>query len=555
MKAQVPFSIAANAEQFLLGIASEEAANSKDKDAAVKRLNREIDKIREKLRDSYDSLIPNVMVANTDTFTDLIANRITQNPEKFYDNPETSRTIIENFGKRDSKEYINLKLRINRLMTIYHKRLLQDQKTTNPIRELNELSKNLFKRTSNITNDVSARVLGVGFGKNIRQVFGNRSVLAAVDPLLGSSNTTFVFFSSSFNSMGQSIREKVYIPLLGYLRERLLGGAIETRSDITIGSIVNLGHAALVNEIGAYVNSPAFAKSLFTVAKGGSKKFAPTELVQAASFFKKESKIIENKIVVTKSLTSTESGYGILLALGVTFTNFEDAVINSDRGRRFEGPTARAIGDIPTSKLTAKQKEIITQKLFRTVLRLNPVLGRSGKNIAEFIEGSLADLLLGLKTKPVKYKASKSVKYVKTVYKPINKGISGTIYGKIAPKTAKLSTPAVPPSTVNLPDILAKINSNLHEQIRKNMGSGNSTSVLNYRTGRFAESVKVERISESRQGMITAFYSYMKNPYATFSQGGRQQYPRSRDPKTLISKSIREIAQTMATNQLRAVNV
>jgi hypothetical protein len=108
---------------------------------------------------------------------------------------------------------------------------------------------------------------------------------------------------------------------------------------------------------------------------------------------------------------------------------------------------------------------------------------------------------------------------------------------------------------INLPNLLNLINANLHDQIQRNMGTGNSRDVLNYRTGRFAESVKVERLSESRQGMITAFYSYMKNPYATFSKGGRQQYPRSRDPKTLITKSIREIAQTMVTNQLRAVNV
>lgn len=112
--------------------------------------------------------------------------------------------------------------------------------------------------------------------------------------------------------------------------------------------------------------------------------------------------------------------------------------------------------------------------------------------------------------------------------------------------------PKGPSSPYNL---LALLNASLHDQIRKNMGTGSSRDVLNYRTGRFAESVKVEKLSESRQGMITAFYSYMKNPYATFSQGGRQQYPRSRDPKTLISKSIREIAQTMVTNQLRAVNV
>jgi hypothetical protein len=87
------------------------------------------------------------------------------------------------------------------------------------------------------------------------------------------------------------------------------------------------------------------------------------------------------------------------------------------------------------------------------------------------------------------------------------------------------------------------------------MGSGNSRSVLNLRTGRFAESVKVERLSESRAGMITAFYSYMKNPYATFSDGGQQQSPRSRDPKLLISKSIREIAAQQVGNRLRAVNI
>jgi hypothetical protein len=47
----------------------------------------------------------------------------------------------------------------------------------------------------------------------------------------------------------------------------------------------------------------------------------------------------------------------------------------------------------------------------------------------------------------------------------------------------------------------------------------------------------------------------MRNPYGTFSEGGQQQSPRSRDPKLLISKSIREIAQTRVDNRLRAVLV
>ena len=45
----------------------------------------------------------------------------------------------------------------------------------------------------------------------------------------------------------------------------------------------------------------------------------------------------------------------------------------------------------------------------------------------------------------------------------------------------------------------------------------------------------------------------MKNPYATFSSGGAQQFPRSRDPKLLITKSIREIAAKLTTARLRAV--
>jgi hypothetical protein len=120
---------------------------------------------------------------------------------------------------------------------------------------------------------------------------------------------------------------------------------------------------------------------------------------------------------------------------------------------------------------------------------------------------------------------------------------------------AKAKTIRTFAGTTNLVKLQNLINGLLAVQIRENMGSGDRTDVLNYRTGRFAESAKVTRMSESRAGMITAFYTYMKNPYATFSEGGRQQTPRSRDPKLLIAKSIREIAQQQVANRLRAVNV
>ena len=117
-------------------------------------------------------------------------------------------------------------------------------------------------------------------------------------------------------------------------------------------------------------------------------------------------------------------------------------------------------------------------------------------------------------------------------------------------KQAKLSL-----TETNLLSLTNLINLGLSEQIRQNMGTGNRRDVLNYRTGRFANSANVERLTVSKQGMITAFYTYMRNPYATFSLGGRQEFPRSRDPKLLISKSIRQLAATQVSNQLRAVQV
>ncbi len=110
-------------------------------------------------------------------------------------------------------------------------------------------------------------------------------------------------------------------------------------------------------------------------------------------------------------------------------------------------------------------------------------------------------------------------------------------------------------STVNLLNLQHLMNMHIQDVVSANMGGGNRKDILNYRTGRFAASVQVERLTMSREGMITAFYNYMKYPYATFSEGGKQSRPTSRDPKLLISKSIREIAAETVANRLRAVVV
>lgn len=106
-----------------------------------------------------------------------------------------------------------------------------------------------------------------------------------------------------------------------------------------------------------------------------------------------------------------------------------------------------------------------------------------------------------------------------------------------------------------LPNLQSLMDRDLVKTVKRNMGGGGRHDILNLRSGRFAESVKVERLTQGREGVISAYYNYMRNPYATFSQGGKQESPRSRDPKLLISKSIREVAAQAMITRLRAVLV
>ncbi len=47
----------------------------------------------------------------------------------------------------------------------------------------------------------------------------------------------------------------------------------------------------------------------------------------------------------------------------------------------------------------------------------------------------------------------------------------------------------------------------------------------------------------------------MKYPYATFSRGGQQYSPTTRDPYLLGDKAIRDIATNILKTRLRAVGI
>lgn len=91
----------------------------------------------------------------------------------------------------------------------------------------------------------------------------------------------------------------------------------------------------------------------------------------------------------------------------------------------------------------------------------------------------------------------------------------------------------------SLVNVQGLINALIRTQVARNM----KPPALQYRTGRFSNSVNVTNLKFTREGNLTAFYTYMKYPYQTFERGYRQgnQY---RDPRLLIDKSIREVAAT-----------
>jgi hypothetical protein len=173
---------------------------------------------------------------------------------------------------------------------------------------------------------------------------------------------------------------------------------------------------------------------------------------------------------------------------------------------------------------------------------------------------AIAGIISSLKGKPLDKKtytvpktlvASGKIKYSNDEIKQNNSKEIAELK-KIKSKLMSAKSSKTIKSTASLEALLR---AKLHDQIKRNMGTGNAKNVLNYRTGRFAKSATIERTTLSREGMVSVFYDYMRYPYATFSAGGLQESPKTRDPKTLISKSIREIGATMVGNRMRAVLV
>lgn len=93
--------------------------------------------------------------------------------------------------------------------------------------------------------------------------------------------------------------------------------------------------------------------------------------------------------------------------------------------------------------------------------------------------------------------------------------------------------------------LLGIFNSQLPSRVARNMVYPH----LEYRTGRFANSVRALDVTRTRDGYPSIGYTYQRNPYQTFETGFAQG-DRDRDPRVIIDKSLRELATELALGRI-----
>ena len=91
----------------------------------------------------------------------------------------------------------------------------------------------------------------------------------------------------------------------------------------------------------------------------------------------------------------------------------------------------------------------------------------------------------------------------------------------------------------------AAMNKRLPARVKQNM-TGNTLQNV---SGRFANSARIEMMSPAAKTLMVK-YTYRLNPYETFENTGQRRWPTGYNPKTLIAKSIRQLALEMMGEKL-----
>ena len=139
---------------------------------------------------------------------------------------------------------------------------------------------------------------------------------------------------------------------------------------------------------------------------------------------------------------------------------------------------------------------------------------------------------------------SKKVKTSNTKVKAKPKKSKATVGGKKNLTTIDKTPVFDTKSRRSMFSFIAMINKKLPQTVEKNMRAPR----LENQSGRFARSVEIKDVIQTRKGFPSFGYTYDKEPYQVFEVGkGLEPWASpDRDPRRLIDGSIREIAADMA---------
>ena len=496
-----------------------------------------------KLRSLIDANLPTFYVVNTETITDELVKGLGLN--NFKENEDYVRQQFP--SKQELKDFL-LKTVTDAIKTLPTKSFVEA--SYNP---LNKAYSELLDTFARRTTYYGYRRAANKFGSDMRAILKQSGIYIASDAstIIDLPALSYLVIGPTFNSVVAKVNDL----LNKHLRDKFKSSydinlkAYDQKANasdrFTIGDYINAGHTSAYTGSGDLIgiNMPLAQEKQFLLSGDPKSEGLETAI---ADLYLNANYSITFKQNFTRQATN-------LLDMQFSFTitmpsKFNTTTLRTDEVRRIK----KYIGDtiLPTILEQAQQKfkgGIIEQVTLDSA---------ASPSFYKYVEDLVKNTLKGeptlditkistnSKTNSVAIKTHAIVKSKKPL-----KAKSST--GKI-----KISAQKIPKSVdSSLTSLQTLLNLYLVETVKQNMGTGTRRDVLNLRSGRFAESVNVERLTQGREGMITAFYNYMRNPYATFSSGGRQQNPRSRDPKLLISKSIRQLAQQLQITRLKAVLV
>ena len=297
----------------------------------------------------------------------------------------------------------------------------------------------------------------------------------------------------------------------------------------------------------------------------GRKEGSQAELISSRKGFldlghEKDSSVSLQRAAKVQQALWKFDGNKTLSRLAKKVINELAGVITFEIGKDDKGPPL----DVIRVKMESKSiNRASTSKEKNEVLDLNKALKKAADKIGKewaYIEGSdssvqkrrkiiIEDFVGPLRKSPRTKVRTESTKVKKSTGK-------GTLKSKKPKGTRKqytdkdkttLTTSAKKGVAGSPLALLAAINKELPETVRKNM---NSPSLRN-QTGRFAESVRATDIMATNKGFPSIGYTYQRDPYQVFEDGaGVPPWANGqRDPRSLIDKSIREIAAEFAVGR------